>query len=148
MADGVTSRVDGLTVVLRRLNDEIHKIQGRTRTGVRAAALKVRRRSQELVPVDTGNLKGSAYTEVFDGPKGPAAEIGFTAAYAPFVHEMEVKHPGRPRTSGTKKGVYWEVGQPKFLETALHELQREIIETIKKHARVSGTGRPTRGRRR
>jgi len=112
--------VTGTDEVLANLNKEILGIQNRTRAGMREAALIVRRRSQELTPVDTGNLKSSHYTEAFDTPRGPGAEIGCTAAYAPFVHEIDKNYT---------------VGQWKFLETALKEKGKEILEVIKKRAR-------------
>lgn len=112
--------ITGTDKVLRNLNREILGIQNRTRAGMREAALVVRKRSQELTPVDTGHLKASAYTESFDSPKGPGAEIGYMAAYAVFVHEIDKNYT---------------VGQWKFLETALKEKAKEILEIIRKRAR-------------
>lgn len=46
-----------------------------------------------------------------------SAVVGYTAAYALWVHEMIEKHRGEPRSGG--KGNYWDPpgrGQPKFLE--------------------------------
>ena len=113
--------ITGLDRVLRNLNREIVGIQNRARAGLREAALVVRKRSQELTPVDTGHLKASAYTEAYNMPEGPAAEIGYTAGYAVFVHEIEKHH---------------NVGQWKFLETALKQKRQEILEIIRKRARV------------
>jgi len=117
--------ITGLDVVLRNLNREILGIKNRTRAGLREAALMVRRRSQQLTPVDTGNLKASAYTEVYDSWEGPGAEIGYMAGYAPYVHEIDKNY---------------RVGQWKFLETALKEKSQEILEIIRKRARI-GLGR-------
>lgn len=116
----------GADKMLRRFNREVQQIKGRTRQGMRAAALLVRRESQKICPVDTGNLRGSAYTEVYDNlRKGPGAEIGYTAYYAPYVHEMpedfNFKRPG----SG-----------PKFLERALLENTERIKTIITSHTKV------------
>ena len=50
--------------------------------------------------------------------------VGFTAAYALFVHEnMEMKLKGQPRTGG--RGNYWDpqgIAGPKFLEGPAREL--------------------------
>lgn len=121
----VRVRMVGTDRILRNLNSEIRGIRNRTKAGLREAALVVRKRAQELSPVDTGHLKASAYTEAFDTARGPGAEIGFMASYAPYVHEID-------------KG--YTVGQWKFLETALKEKHREILEIIKKRARP-GLGR-------
>ena len=112
----------GLKRVQANLNNEITKIKGRTKAGLWSAALVVRRRAQQLSPVDTGNLKGSAFTNAYDTPKGPGAEIGFTASYAVFVHEVRAKH---------------KVGQWKFLQTALQEKATQVLEIIKKYAKVN-----------
>jgi len=51
--------------------------------------------------------------------------VGFTAAYAIFVHEnMEMKWEGMPRKSGL--GVYWGPhGSSKFLEKPMREMSND-----------------------
>lgn len=113
----------GLKRVMSNLNKEINGIKGRTKAGLMYAALVIRRRSQQLTPVDTGNLKGSAYTQAWQAPGGnPGAEIGFTASYAVFVHEVQASHKGK--------------GQWKFLETAVKEKAAEVVKIIQRYARV------------
>jgi hypothetical protein len=106
---------------MRNLNKEIKNIEGRTKAGLWQAALLVRHQSQELTPVDTGNLKGSAFTDSYDTPKGPGAVIGYTATYAVYVHEIDNNY---------------RVGQWKFLEMALRMLKKKILHTIKSYARI------------
>lgn len=67
-------------------------------------------------PIDTGNLRGSAFTNVEDD----GVSIGFTASYAPFVHEMVDM-----KTADGRKG-------PKFLERAVKENEQRIIEELKR----------------
>jgi len=120
----VNPEIKGLDEVLKNLNREIQAIEGRSKAGIRQAVLLVRRRSQIYTPVDTGNLVNSIYTEVYDTSKGPVGEIGYTAAYAPRVHEMigaTFKKPG---------------ARAKFLETALNESVKDILSTIKKRVEV------------
>lgn len=113
----------GLKRVQNNLNREIKKIKGRTKAGLMHAALVIRRRSQQLTPIDTGNLKGSAYTQAWQAPGGnPGAEIGYTASYAPFVHEVEASH---------RHPTQW-----KFLETAMKEKSAEVLKIIQRHAKV------------
>ena len=111
----------GLSQINRNLNKEIKKIKGRTKAGLWQAALMVRKQSQELTPVDTGNLRGSAFTDSYDTQKGPDAVIGYTASYAPYVHEIDANY---------------RVGQWKFLEMALRMLKKKILHTIKSYARI------------
>lgn len=71
--------------------------------------------SVKLTPVDTSNLRGSAYIDV-DGSK--SVFIGYTADYAVYVHEdLEATH---------------EVGEAKFLEKAVKMNQKRIIDEIAK----------------
>ncbi|GAG31886.1 unnamed protein product, partial [marine sediment metagenome] len=51
----------GLDKVLKNLNKEIQKIEGRTQAGVTEAALYIKRESQKKTPMDLGNLVNSAY---------------------------------------------------------------------------------------
>lgn len=61
-----------------------------------------------------------------------AVIVGFTAAYALFVHEnMEMRLAGQPRPSGL--GVYWgPKGGPKFLEAPFRELKDVLVGIIQK----------------
>ena len=59
----------GLDKVLRNLNAMTGKIHGKTRKGMTIVTLKIRRDAQILTPVDTGNLRASAYTIVGGGKK-------------------------------------------------------------------------------
>lgn len=112
----------GLNEVTRNLNKQIQGIMTRTRAGLWEAGLLVQRRAQLLAPVDTGKLKASAYANAFDTPMGPAVEIGFTAAYAPYVHEIVEYHHN--------------VGQAKFLETALRNSEAEILDIIRQRGEI------------
>jgi len=55
-------RVEGLEDALRTVNAQIKLIPFRTLKGMIAAGLTIQRRAQNLVPVDLGNLKASAFT--------------------------------------------------------------------------------------
>lgn len=65
----------------------------------------------------------------------PEVVVGYTAAYALYVHEnMEMKLAGLPRKP-PHKGSYWDPqGQagPKFLEAPARELATEITGIVKK----------------
>ena len=111
----------GLDKVLQNLNNEIKGIENRSLAGLKAAGLKVQRNAQKRVPVDTGNLKGSASTYTIS-QNPPAVAVSFNASYAIYVHEnLESKHPK---------------GEAKFLERAVIDLKDEIVETVRKYAKV------------
>lgn len=152
----VKVRFTGADKVLRNLNTEIKKIEGRTQDGLVEAALLIKNRAGRITPRDTGNLVNSAYVmwpmgkhappANFKGEdatklsgdhdrqitqarnrmnkqKQPSAEIGYTAYYAVYVHEVDKNYRGNKT---------W-----KFLETALYENAGKIISIIKKRARIS-----------
>ena len=151
----VKVRFVGVDKVLRNLNAEIKKIEGRTQAGVIDAAMMIKNKAGHKTPRDTGNLVGSAYviwpkgkqpnspnfkgedTEklssdfdrgVSEGKsrmnrqKQPVAEIGYTAYYAVFVHEIDKAYRG---------GKSW-----KLLESALTENAGKIMILIKAWARI------------
>ena len=114
--------ISGIDKVLGNLNRQIIVIQGKGRQGLKTAGLLVEGESKAMTPVETGNLRAGAYTQDIGDLGNPGVEIGYTAAYAVFVHERtELRHP---------------VGQAKFLETALKRLEKQIVEIIKKTAKI------------
>jgi hypothetical protein len=135
----MAGKVTGLETVMRNLNREVKGIRGRTVAGLFEAGLQIQGSAQKRVPVDTGNLKASAYTR--RDPSGrPLVEVGFTSAYAVFVHEnLEMKLKGQPRTSGSRKGRYWDPqgkAGPKFLQNAVSDNVRNILRIVQHHAQV------------
>jgi hypothetical protein len=116
-------QIRGMSKVLKNLNREIKGIAMRSEAGMKAAALLIKGRSQRNTPVDTGNLKASAYIKVGRNIiQGPWAEIGYTASYAPFVHE-----------------THRDPKKFKFLERAFRNSQRDIILLIANKAKVRKT---------
>lgn len=99
--------------VLKNLAKEIKKIKGRNLAGLAAAALLVKGEAQKNTPVDIGNLKNSAYTKLNRGEE--YAEIGYTAFYASFVHEIDKNYT---------------VGSWKFLAKALNDNAKRILTII------------------
>lgn len=128
--------VHGLDDVLGNLNREIEGIKERGGDGCLKAARYVEGEAKKRVPVDSGNLRASGYSRREQAGKD-AAEVGFSASYAVFVHEnMEQKLKGQPRRSGSGKGRYWETGQPKFLQSVLEEDRDTILDIIREEAEV------------
>lgn len=133
----------GIDKVARNLNKEIAKIENRSAKGLTVAALRIRRDSQKKTPVDEGNLRASAFTETFKTTTGPAVVVGYTAEYAPWVHEAPgtLKGQPRPRKKGSSadRGKFWDPqgkAEPKFLEKSAKENEKNILEDIRKHVFV------------
>lgn len=141
--------VKGFDEVMRNLNDQINGIKDRTMAGLLEVGLKIEARSNQRVPIDSSNLIGSSYTRKNqDGSLG--VEVGYTAEYAAWVHEMiSMRLKGQPRAhfgktkkgvefgGGTGKGTYWAPnGEAKFLEKTIRENTDLIVKIIKKRAEL------------
>jgi len=140
----------GLDKVLKNLNKEIGKIEGRSKQGMIAAAVIIKNKALPITPVDTGNLRNSMYSLWRGGNeskpdfKGKEAakmtqehgaamsasagaigdsevEIGYTAYYAAKVHETP---------------AHYRQGAWKFLERAIKSSAHEILNEIRERATV------------
>jgi len=110
--------IHGVHPVLKNMQREISKIEGKTLEGLFLAAALVRKESQIRTPVDTGNLRASHYVQ----KSGKIVEIGLTADYAVKVHEdLEVEHV---------------TGEAKYLENAILDNRRQIVQKIASRAKV------------
>ena len=118
-------KIKGVQKVLKNLTKEVQKINGRTKEGLRIAALFVEGESNKNTPHDKGVLIGSSFSSVSDTRVGPVARVGYTAKYAPFVHEM-------PSTNNFSKP---DTG-PKFLINAVTRNIQTILRIIQKRAKV------------
>lgn len=131
----MAARVRGTRMVLKNLNREIGAIKDRTAGGMFAGGLIIQGESMRRVPVEYGNMRASAYTQKVTAD-GLQIEVGYQAAYAPFVHEnLEMVLAGQPRPSGL--GEYWGPrGEAKFLENAARDKSDDVVEAVAKRARV------------
>jgi hypothetical protein len=119
------------------------------------AAQAIGNESQNLVPVDLGDLKGSmSYERSGVTTTTPVIEIRYGTPYALYQHErLDLYHPGRnpkrksatPGTGPTAPGT--EGGSPKYLEFPFLEetsqYPQKLVERIRAHfnvVRARGTG--------
>lgn len=117
------AKVTGLQAVLGNLKRVKGDVANGVERGVVKAGLALQRASQKVVPVDTGNLKGSAFTKKEGTGFETDAIVGYTAGYAIFVHEdLEAQHA--------------EGKQAKFLEGPARELAPQLVEIIRKEAQI------------
>ncbi len=145
MAKGL--KIRGEKEIIKNLNLEILKIDGDVRSGLQAAGLFIQAESQKLTPVDSSVLRNSAFSSTIKTADGSSMNVGYTAEYAPWVHEMPMTLKGQPRKDfgttrkgvsfggGSGKGVYWQDGENKFLEKAVVRNSGKIINIIKKRVK-------------
>ena len=124
----------GFDEALRNLNRRVLSIQNLSLDGLLAGGLVIQADAQRHVPVEYGVLRQSAYTRKVRGGASPVVEIGFTASYAPYVHEnLEMKWKGQRRRSG--KGVYWgPQGEARFLANAVTRQSDKVVEIAARRA--------------
>ena len=123
MAVRIRAKIKGLQKVMNNLNREVKKITFKSEKGLMIAGFFIKRKSQQNVPVDTGALKASAFVENISIFGKPAAMIGYTQSYAVFVHEIMTN--------------YHKVGRAKYLENIVKENQNEILQIIRREAKIS-----------
>lgn len=147
----------GVAAVTANLNREISALKVRSSAGTLALAFVVLGRSNSRVPREDSVLFNSGYAR--KAQHNPmAAEVGYTAGYAAYVHEsIEMKLKGKPRpykgTGGAKarqrraqsgkynrrggKGNYWDPGgEPKFLEKAVGESVKDGASIVASYAKI------------
>jgi len=129
MASGKT-RIDGIPEVVAALRANDQYIRTATNQAFFAAVTAIGKRANQLVPVDTGNLRSSQKIEWSARTLGASISYGGTAApYAVIQHErLDFYHPPKPpnksKVGGRSGTGTVEPGTgrgPKYLETAFME---------------------------
>jgi hypothetical protein len=132
-------QITGVQEVLRNLAKKSQTMAEGCERGVKKAGLVLQRESQRLVPVDYGVLKASAFTRAEGTGLKTEVTVGYTAAYAIYVHEnREMKLKGEPRPP-PHKGLYWDPqgrGQSKFLEQPARTLKDTLRAIILKEMKI------------
>jgi len=85
--------VDHVIKNLRRSSNDAVAV--RCSRGLKKAGLLLQRLSQNVVPVQTGNLKNSAFTRSVGAGFFTHVVVGYTANYAAYVHEDLSKAHGQ-----------------------------------------------------
>ena len=111
--------ITGVNKVLGKLKATSTVLSVEVGARLMMAGLFVQRESMKIVPVDTGNLKGTASTRNVGGI-GWATDIvvAYSAEYAVMVHEnLTARHkPGK---------------RAKFLESIIREKRKEILAIVR-----------------
>ena len=164
-----TFQVKGLNKVLSNLNNAIKEYKDRTLVGVSRAALFTRRKSLELTPEDTGNLKESCFVVWKGGTIGAGKSPNFVTGGERRATQKEVDELYRVHSKmlETAQGEYENMTeifaavyysawyalfvheikkkhkgseQWKFLETAVKQNRAEILKIIADSVKSKGGG--------
>jgi hypothetical protein len=107
------TRIDGLDELNAYLKNVPPEAKDAVNHELKLIAADLQGKAQRLAPVDTGDLRGSAFSEVI----GMDATVGFTEPYALRQHEeLDYAHP---------RG-----GQAKYLETPYKENVKKYADDI------------------
>lgn len=111
---------ESLEAILGNLDDFIAHMDDVSPDILVEALEPIFEKSQEYVPVDTGDLKSSGYLQARGYRGGARAEIGYGRGghpdYAIFVHEMPYTHAAPTRA--------------KFLQVAIDEGYSDLLDRI------------------
>jgi hypothetical protein len=128
----------GVQLVLGNMVRSQSEVTAGAVAGLKRAALLLQRDSQSHVPVEYGPLRASAYTRVTGQGLDTVVDVGYTAAYALYVHEqVAMRLRGQPRPSG--HGAFWDPqgqAQAKFLEEPLRRLRPQMSDIIFQSAKI------------
>lgn len=146
----VIAQLKGADQVLRNMKSARKKLVAATVRGLKKGGLFLQRESQKIVPVDTGNLRGSAFTRALGSGERTDVIVGYTAAYAVYVHEnLEAKHGKEfneeygklvtdPEVGVRRERLRGEDQQAKFLEKPAREKRNKILQIVFNKARHPG----------
>lgn len=157
------ARLKGMETVLKNLNKEIDKIEGRTLKGLIRSAILIRRDMEvtpPLIPVDTGNLRASFYTITTKPIEGQVKSTSFSKdengklarGHAEALQNAQsvLTYFGNNPAVAIGFSAYYAFkvhedmmahfmrpgSGPKFLESAIKRNEKKILNIIKEEARV------------
>jgi hypothetical protein len=126
--------IKGLDGLMRNLGKELERNKLQSLNGFVRVGILINREVMTVsptVPLDTGNLRGSWFTEFMTDlvTRNVGMRFGFSANYAFYVHE---RVEGAPWGEGVVGKVNWnEPGSgPKFLEAALKRNTDRILQIM------------------
>ena len=129
--------VIGLENVLANIQREMMAVKGRTYKGM-FAAMKFLENEMDtvppLVPIDTKKMRDSWFISGSPHPTNPIVFAGYTAEYAPIVHEMEEWRGHKVNWTRPGSGQKW-------LQIHFDRNRFEMMMIVAQHARVPGTSK-------
>lgn len=117
MSGGI--QIHGIEQVRSQLNAELSKLSGNVASGLEVAGKFIEAEAKELTSVDQGILINSSFSQLGGSRQSPTVTVGYTAAHAPFVHEMPES------TEWNRAGA-----EAKFLEKAVTRNLQKILNIV------------------
>ena len=143
-------KIDGLDDIMRKFKQHELKLGKQFENALVRAGLTLQALSQQIVPVQFGVLKASAFTRNLRPGEGWRSDVvvGYTANYAVYVHEnleaahgkaFNIKHAAAIEAAAVDgrntvaSGLFYrgENQQAKFLERPAREARALLIQTIR-----------------
>ena len=139
---GIEMRIDGVGDLRKAIEANADAVQYALGRALWEAGTTIGNESQELVPIDTGNLKGSMnYQRRGLSTTTPEIEIRYGTPYALYQHEkLDLYHPARDGNSAGRRGTGPTApgtagGSPKYLEFPFLEetsqYPQKLVERIR-----------------
>lgn len=133
----------GVDTIIRNIRKHQKVTKAAVMVALLRAGLKLQRASQKIVPVQFENLKASAFTRLTS--RGDSVIVGYTAAYAVYVHEnldaahgeaFNKKHAKEIANAHTpaQKKIWFRRGknqQAKFLERPWKEMRLQLFNDLR-----------------
>lgn len=116
--------VKGRNKILKNLGKQIGKIDGNVGRGLKLGFAFLQGRIIKVTPIDFGFLRASFFSQVLKLKSGWDGIIGFTAKYAPFVHEKTTANFQSPGT------------QAKFLEEPIMQNADRLLKIVAQEAKI------------
>ena len=104
----------------------------KTHHALDAMLMSIGNESQKMVPVATGKLVQSKFTQKIDTALSVIGIVGYQADYAKYVHEAPGIHLGKstPRSPASLGNIWDKTGEPKFLEKGADIAMRRDAQNI------------------
>lgn len=112
------TKILGLNKLKLAVNKHSEELGYKSSLALRVVGLWLQRASQLLVPVEFGDLKGSAFTRYEGDGWDTVVRVGYTKEYAVYVHENMIAHH--------------DIGQAKYLQEPAETRRREMAALYKK----------------
>lgn len=121
-------RVTGIQQLAQKLKARKGHYATAFERGLKKGGLYLQRRSQKLVPIDTGALRNSAFTRAKGAGFDVVVQVGYTSSYAIYVHENMSAH----HVKGIAKFLEVPYRMQTVRTTILDIVKVEVAKEIKK----------------
>jgi hypothetical protein len=141
----LSMKMIGTAGLLADLDKKEKRYAAGMEAGLVRAGLFLQRSSQQFVPIQTGNLRGSAFTRKEGGGLKTEVLVGYTASYAVFVHEdldaahgpvFNAKYAAEIAAAPANHPFFFRRGpnqQAKFLEKPFREKRKRMAKIVADH---------------